>query len=116
MPLKRLAIFVSLIFIHAFAIAQMRPGGFNTMSGMGGRMQKAGGAGDSLQKRDQNADSITIFYKLYNNNEIQKNDSSINDFYKRFPLPYSFYNLGNTGTATNSYLLSPVWKLSLIHI
>ena len=36
---------------------------------------------DSLQKRDQNADSITLFYKLYNNNEIRKLDSSINDFF-----------------------------------
>ena len=96
--------------MHLFATAQMRSGGFNTMSGIGGRMSGTSGAGDSLQKRDKNADSITIFYKLYNSNEIKQHDSSINDFYKRFPLPYSYYNLGNTGTAANSYLFLPVWK------
>ncbi len=110
MQLKRFFIFCSLLGIQVLAIAQMRPGSFNTMTGMGGRMAKAGGTGDSLQKRDQYADSITIFYKLYNSNTLQKNDSSINDFYTGFPLPYTFYNLGNTGTATNAYLFSPLWK------
>ena len=61
---------------------------------------------DSLQKRDQNADSITLFYKLYNNNDIRKLDSSINDFFVHYPLPYTTYNLGNLGTATKSYLFS----------
>ena len=61
---------------------------------------------DSLQKRDQNADSITLFYKLYNNNEIRKLDSSINDFFVHYPLPYTNYNLGNLGTASKSYLFS----------
>jgi len=61
---------------------------------------------DSLQKRDQNADSITLFYKLYNNNEIRKLDSSINDFFVHYPLPYTNYNLGNLGTAAKSYLFS----------
>lgn len=88
----------------------MRPGAFNSMSGMGGRMMGAKTGGDSLQKRDKNADSITIFFKLYNSNEIKQHDSSVNDFYKRFPVPYAFYTLGNTGTATNSYLFSPLWK------
>jgi len=110
MPLKRFFILGTFILINAFAYAQMRGGSFNSMSGMGGRMAGAKGGGDSLQKRDKNADSITIFYKLYNSNEIQQLDSTIQDFYKKFPLSYTNYNLGNTGTATNSYLLSPVWK------
>lgn len=110
MPLKRFIIFLLGITVNSLVFAQMRSGSFNSMSGMGGRMSGTATAGDSLQKRDKNADSITIFYKLYNNNEIKQNDSSINDFYKRFPLPYTYYNLGNTGTASNSYLFSPVWK------
>lgn len=71
-----------------------------------GRSNGAGTSTDSLQKRDQNADSITLFYKLYNNNEIRKLDSSINDFFVHYPLPYTTYNLGNLGTAANSYLFS----------
>jgi len=79
-----------------------RPGGFTSMG--------AGKATDSLQKRDQNADSITIFYKLYNSNEALKLDSSINDFFIHYPLPYTTYHLGNLGTATKSYLFEPIQK------
>jgi hypothetical protein len=108
--LKRLIFLGILILNNAYGFGQMRSGSFNAMSGMGGRMTGSKSGGDSLQKRDQNADSITLYYKLYNSNEVKKQDSSINDFYKRFPLPYTKYNLGNTGTATYSYILSPVWK------
>ena len=60
-----------------------------------GKSNANGESKDSLQRRDQNADSITLFYKLYNNNEIRKLDSSINDFFVHYPLPYTNYNLGN---------------------
>ena len=69
---------------------------------------------DSLQKRDQNADSITLFYKLYNNNDIRKLDSSINDFFVHYPLPYTSYNLGNLGTASKSYLFATQKKEALM--
>jgi len=71
-----------------------------------GRSNGNGNSGDSLQKRDQNADSITLYYKLFNNNDIRKLDSSINDFFVHYPLPYTTYHLGNLGTATKSYLFS----------
>ena len=61
---------------------------------------------DSLQRRDKNADSITIYYKYYNNNEIQKLDSSINDFFVHYPIPFTSYDLGNLGTASKSYLFN----------
>lgn len=61
---------------------------------------------DSLQRRDKNADSITIYYKLYNNNLIQKLDTTINDFFVHYPIPYTSFNLGNLGTATRSYLFN----------
>jgi len=71
-----------------------------------GKSNASGESSDSLQRRDQNADSITLFYKLYNNNEIRKLDSSINDFFVHYPLPYTNYTLGNLGTASKSYLFS----------
>ncbi len=71
-----------------------------------GKSNASGESTDSLQRRDQNADSITLFYKLYNNNEIRKLDSSINDFFVHYPLLYTNYNLGNLGTASKSYLFS----------
>ena len=81
-----------------------KPGGFNSMGSSSGKST------DSLQKRDQNADSITLFYKLYNSNEALKLDSSINDFFVHYPLPYTTYHLGNLGTATKSYLFEPIQK------
>ena len=79
MPLKRIFILGTFILINAFAYAQMRGGSFNNMSGMGGRMAVVKTGGDSLQKRDKNADSITIYYKLYNSNDIQQLDSTIQE-------------------------------------
>jgi len=78
--------------------------------GMGGGMQRPGGYSnktpDSLQRRDKNADSITIYFKYFNSNEIQKLDSSVNDFFVHYPIPYTMYNLGNIGTAAKSYLFN----------
>jgi hypothetical protein len=78
---------------------------------MGGFMQagannQSNKKNDSLQRRDKNADSITIYFKYYNNNSIQKLDSSINDFYVHYPLPWTSYNLGSLGTATKSYIFN----------
>ena len=70
-----------------------------------GGMQQ-GGKVDSLQKRDKNADSITIYYRNYNTNNIKKLDSSVNDFFVHYPIPYTSYNLGSLGTASRSYLFN----------
>ncbi len=66
--------------------------------------------GDSLQKRDKYADSITIFFKYYDSSAIRKLDSSINDFAKRFSQPYYYQNNGNYGTASRSLLFNPLMK------
>jgi hypothetical protein len=58
---------------------------------------------DSLQRRDRNADSITIFYRYFDSTRLRILDSSINDFTTRFPLPYYYHNLGNYGTAAQSF-------------
>ncbi len=107
---KRIILGTLLICFLQFNVnAQMNSGGFNKMprssgSGFGSK----GAVTDSLQRRDKNADSITIFYKLYNSNEIKKLDSSVNDFFIHFPFNYTSYNLGNLGTASKSYLYTPI--------
>ena len=63
------------------------------MGGFSGGRPAAKKGNDSLQLRDKNADSITIYYKLYNSNDIKKLDTSINDFFVHYPLPYTHYNL-----------------------
>ena len=77
---------------------------FNSYSGGGG------GSTDSLEKRDKAEDSIAIFYRLYNSLAIQKLDTSVNDFYSKFILPYSNYHLGNLGNASKSFLFNPLQR------
>jgi hypothetical protein len=77
---------------------------FNSFSGGGG------GATDSLEKRDKSEDSIGIYYRLYNSLAIQQMDTTINDFYSKFILPYSNYHLGNLGNASKSYIFNPLQR------
>ena len=105
---KYISLFIVLLLTHGLVHAQqplqvINSGGNYGQAGRGVQTPKKT---DSLQRRDKNADSITIYYKFYNNNEIQKLDSSINDFYAHYPIPYTSYNLGNLGTATKSYLFN----------
>ncbi|MEN9697621.1 MAG: hypothetical protein RLZ56_1042 [Bacteroidota bacterium] len=99
-------IFALLLLGSLQKISAQNPVQYMGRMGQGfGNMQQ-GGKADSLQKRDKNADSITIYYKLYNSNEIKKLDTSVNDFFVHFPIPYTNYNLGSLGTATQSYLFN----------
>lgn len=75
-----------------------------------GRPMKKNTGNDSLQKRDRFADSITIFYRYFDSTRVRTLDSSINDFTTRFPLPYYYHNLGNYGTAAQSFFFNPLMK------
>ncbi len=75
-----------------------------------GRPIKKTTGNDSLQRRDRFADSITIFYRYFDSTRTRTIDSSINDFRTRFPLPYYYHNLGNYGTAAQSFFFNPIMK------
>jgi hypothetical protein len=68
------------------------------------------GKTDSLKHRDPSEDSITIYYRVFDSTKIRYMDSSINDFSRRFPLPYYAIHNGNFGNAARSYLFSPLMK------
>jgi hypothetical protein len=103
---KKLFLLVLLMKVSMSISLAQNPIQYMNRAGQGfGNMQQ-GGKGDSLQRRDKNADSITIYYKYFNNNEIKKLDSSVNDFFVHYPLPYTTYNLGSLGTASRSYLFN----------
>lgn len=65
---------------------------------------------DSLKRRDPSEDSITIYYRFFDSTRIRYLDTTINDFSKRFPLPYHVVHNGNLGNAARSYLFSPPMK------
>ena len=75
-----------------------------------GRPIKKAKGSDSLQHRDAFADSITIFYRFFDSTRNRIIDSSISDFYTRFPLPANYHTLGNYATAAQSFLFNPRMK------
>ena len=93
--------FTTCLFYGQLSAQNMRS---NSFSGGGG------GATDSLQKRDMAEDSIAILYRLYNSLVIQNMDTSVNDFFSKFILPYSNYHLGNLGNASRSFLFNPLQR------
>lgn len=80
---------------------------------MGNRLKNlgssfSGGSGnDSLKHRDNSEDSITISFRYLDSTRNYRLDSTVGDFTRRFPLPGTSINLGNTGLATRSLLFSP---------
>mgnify|MGYP000857443369 FL=1 len=76
----------------------------------GRRVPNRNKGNDSLQKRDQYADSITIYYRYFDSSNTRTLDSSLNDFAKQFQQPYTNINIGNYGSASRSLLFSPLLK------
>lgn len=68
------------------------------------------GKDTALRHRDASEDSITIYYRYLDSTRINYLDQSINDFSKRFPLPYYYVYNGNLGNASRSYLFNPLMK------
>jgi hypothetical protein len=66
--------------------------------------------GETLKHRDKYEDSITISYHYWDSTRINKIDSSIDDFYTRFPVPWTNYDLGNFGSASKSFIFQPNMK------
>ncbi|WP_207492582.1 putative porin [Aridibaculum aurantiacum] len=62
---------------------------------------------DTLQRRDSNVDSITIYFRIFDSTRIHFLDSTVNNFYNRVPVPPHYVHLGNHGTAARSLLFNP---------
>ena len=120
MLLKRYSLWVLSCLIVQVVAAQSedralirggRPGASAVTYDRQGRpIKNNAGKNDSLQTRNSLADSITIYYAHFDSTKLRTLDSSINDFNRYFPLPYSTRTLGNLGTATQSLLFNPTLK------
>ncbi len=120
--------FIILFFLFAFAAAAQRPfpgGGRNPLQSipgagnflrgnqMGGRGFGSGGSGpfkDSLIHRTGFEDSATILYRYLDTARFYFLDSSVNDFSKRWLIPWTSIAVGNSGSAARSLLFSPNMK------
>ncbi len=63
-----------------------------------------------LEHRDNSNDTITIFFRYFDSTRIRLMDSSINDFTKRFPVPYTYNTLSNYGNAAQPLVFAPILK------
>ena len=99
---KYLITFLLAIIFCSTATAQ-----FDRLNDVGNRFS-TGSSSDSLTRRDPNEDSITISYRFFDSTNQYGIDTSINDFNKLFPLPYTYADLGNIGTPAQSLLFRPL--------
>ncbi len=86
------------------------PNSSTRMDSRGNPIRKQDSADLKLKHRDPLEDSITISYHFFDSTKTYKLDSTINDFYRRFPVPWNNTNLGNFGNATRSLLFAPYMK------
>lgn len=82
------------------------PGG-NYQYDSHGRPIRTDSSNQTLKHRDIYEDSITIFYRYWDSTRINRIDSSINDFYTRYPVPWWYTDLGNFGSAARSLIFHP---------
>ncbi len=80
----------------------------------GGQRPQAGQA-DSIGHRTGFEDSITIRFRFLDTSRLRFFDSSITDFSKRYPAPWHYVNLGNTGNATRNLLFAPYMQAGWDH-
>lgn len=73
------------------------------------RIPQASGSGgsDSLHHRNRNEDSITITFRYLDTAGRFRIDSQVVDFYRRFPIPFTYQYLGNTGSPAQPLLFTP---------
>lgn len=74
------------------------------------RGRSMGTTTDSLEKRTGLEDSITIRFRYLDTTFLHQFDTSVNDFYKKVPLNWYDFHLGNMGTATRPVLFLPTMK------
>ncbi len=111
----RIVCFVIFLFGASVLFAQFT-GNRNIMQSL--PSVSGGGQGtfkDTLLHRTGLEDSATILYRYLDTVKFNPLDSSVNDFYKRWPVPWSNVFLGNTGSATKSYLFSPILRAGWDH-
>jgi len=107
-------IFLILVTVVSVGSYAQKPG--NILRGIGNRIPTGGGGlgstggSDSIKARNKFEDSVTVNIYYLDSAGSFKEDSSINDFTARFPIPSSHIYLGNTGSATRSILFAPLLK------
>jgi hypothetical protein len=104
-----LAVFFAAFSLFAHAQLPTNVSGV-TIDNNGNPVKKTDSSKLQLQHRNPNEDSITISYHYFNQTKKYKIDSSISDFYQRYPVPWYYTDLGNFGNPAHSLLFDPLMK------
>jgi hypothetical protein len=99
--MKGLLVIIAFVLGCATVSGQSNP--LSRFHNMGG-----GGSKDSLQHRKD--DTINITYRFLDSSRLQRIDSEIYDFYLRYPLPPTYVDFGNVGTASHDLVFNPFMK------
>jgi hypothetical protein len=99
--MKGLLVVITLIIGCYAANAQSDPS--SRFRGNGGR-----GGKDSLQHRKD--DTMSITFRFLDSSRLQKIDSEVYNFYLRYPLPPTYVDFGNIGTASHDLIFNPFMK------
>src|SRR5450432_1890953 len=80
----------------------------NPLSRYGQRGMGGAGGKDSLEHRKE--DTITITFRYLDSSRLQKIDSEVYNFYLRYPVPPTYVDFGNLGTASHDLVFHPYLK------
>jgi len=120
-PLLKFLIVFSLICInHSDLYAQRPTGGRRPLStipgsGMFNQGSSSGPFKDSLLHRTGFEDSVTVFYHTISNRDWKLLDTTIDDFFKRWPVPWQSVSNGNHGSAVLSLVFQPIMRAGWDH-
>jgi hypothetical protein len=69
-----------------------------------------GGKGKDSTLQHRVDDTITLNYRFLDSSRLLKIDSSVYDFYQRYPIPPTYVDLGNLGNAAHDLVFHPLMK------
>ena len=114
--MNKLLLTFLLALIYHGSFSQEGPGSDAVNKQYGAKTQGANfNSQDSIgfEHRDDAKDSITITYRYLDSLRSMRLDYGINDFYKYYPVPYTWQYLGNSGAAGYSFIFSPNTKTGI---
>ena len=92
-----------IFILSCFAVQAQNP--LSRFQNMGG-----GGKGKDSTLQHRVDDTISINFRYLDSSRLQKIDSSVYDFYPRYPVPPTYVDLGNLGNAAHDLIFHPFMK------
>ena len=99
-------ILLIIVIMAGFLAASGQSNPMNRFRGMGG----GGGEGFTPAPKGLRHDEHHFYHRFLDSSRLLKMDSEIYNFYLRYPLPPTYVDFGNIGTASHSLIFNPFMK------